>query len=63
MKHCHFLDSIMGSEFTYEVLNNPKLCLGDLKKQFIHADRILIKEESKVHPSLLYILLVPKENL
>ena len=36
--------------------------MGFGKKQIIHADRILI-EESKVHPSLLYILHVAKENL
>ena len=63
VKQCHFLDSIMESEFTDEVLNNPNLCLRDLKKRIIHADRILIEVESKVHPSLLYILCVAKENL
>ena len=63
VKQCYFLDSVMGSEFTDEVLNNPNLCLRDLKERIIHADRIMIEEESKEHPSLLYILRVAKENL
>ena len=56
VRQCHFLDSVLGSEFTDEVLNEPNLCLRNLKKRVIDADR-------NSHPSLLYILRVAKENL
>ena len=35
IKQCYFLDSILETEFTNEVLNNPELCIGDLKKRVI----------------------------
>ena len=39
------------------------LCLRNLKKLVIDADRKRVEEKSKDHPSLLYILRVAKENL
>ena len=63
VRQCHFLDSVLGSEFTDEVLNKPNLCLRDLKKRVIDADRKRVEEKSKDHPSLLYIVCVAKENL
>ena len=63
VRQCHFLDSVLGSEFTDEVLNEPNLCLRNLKKRVIDADRKRVEEKSKDHPSLLYILRVAKENL
>ena len=63
VRQCHFLDSVLGSEFTDEVLNEPNLCLRNLKKHVIDADRKRVEEKSKDHPSLLYILRVAKENL
>ena len=63
VRQCHFLDSVLGFEFTDEVLNEPNLCLRDLKKRVIDADRMRVEEKSKDHPSLLYILRVAKENL
>ena len=63
VRQCHFLDSVLGSEFTDEVLNEPNLCLRNLKKRVIDADCKRVEEKSKDHPSLLYILRVAKENL
>ena len=63
VRQCHFLDSVLGSEFTDEVLNEPNLGLRNLKKRVIDADSKRVEEKSKDHPSLLYILRVAKENL
>ena len=38
VKQCHFLDSILDTQFTNEVLNNPVLSSRDLQKQIIEAD-------------------------
>ena len=62
VKQCHFLDSILETDFTNEVLNNPELCTRDLKKRVVEADRLKIVKRSKDHPSLCYILSVAEEN-
>ena len=63
IKQCYFLDSILETEFTNEVLNNPELCIRDLKKPVIVADRLKIVQSSNCHPSLSYILHIAEENL
>ena len=62
VKQCHFLDSILDTQFTKEVLNNPELSLRDLKKRILEADRLRIVEKSENHPSLSYILHIAKKN-
>ena len=62
VKQCHFLDSILDTQFTNEVLNNPELSLRDLKKRILEADRLRIVEKSENHPSLSYILHIAKKN-
>ena len=62
VKQCHFLDSILDTQFTNEVLNNPELSLRDLKKRILEADRLRIVENSENHPSLSYILHIAKKN-
>ena len=56
VKQCHFLDSILETQFTNEVLNNPELSLRDLKKRILEADHLKIVEKSENHPSLSHIL-------
>ena len=63
IKQCYFLYSILETEFTNEVLNNPELCIGDLKKHVTVADRLKIVQSSKCHPSLSHILHIAEENL
>ena len=40
VKQCHFLDSILDTQFTNDVLNNSELSSRDLKKRIIEADRL-----------------------
>ena len=63
IKQYYFLDSILETEFTNEVLNNPELCIGDLKKRVTVADRLKIMQSSKCHPPLSHILHIAEENL
>ena len=63
VKQCYLLDSILGTQCTNEVLNNPKLSLRDLKKRVLEADRLKTIEKSGNHPSLTYVLRVAKENM
>lgn len=63
VKQCYFLDSILGSHFTDEVLKNSNLSLRDLRKHIIEADRKRVEEKSKDLLSLLYVLHVAEKNL
>ena len=63
IKQSYFLDSILETEFTDNVLNNPELCIRDLKKRVIVADCLKIVQSSKRHPSLSLILHIAEENL
>ena len=57
VKQCHFLDSILGTKFTNEVLSvNSEVSLRDLKKRILEADRLRTIEKSDGHPSLFYVL-------
>ena len=56
VKQCYLLDSILGTQCTNEVLNNPGLPLRGLKKRVLEADRLKIIEKSKNLPSLTYVL-------
>ena len=56
VKQCYLLDSILGTQCTNEVLNNPGLSLRDLKRRALEADRLKIIEKSGNHPSLTYVL-------
>ena len=62
VKQCHFLDSILDTQFTNKVLNSPELSSRDLKKQTIEADRLKIMEKSENHPSLFHIFRIAREN-
>ena len=63
VKQCHFLDSILGTKFTNEVLSvNSEVSLRDLKKRILEADRLRTIEKSDGHPSLFYVLRIAKEN-
>ena len=62
VKQCHFLDSILDTQFTNEVLNNPELSSRDPKKRIIEADRLKIMEKSENHPSLFHIFRIAREN-
>ena len=62
VKQCHFLDSILDTQFTNEVLNNPELSSRDLKKRIIETDRLKIMEKSENHPSLFHIFRIAREN-
>ena len=56
VKQCYVLDSILGTQCTNEVLNNPGLPLRDLKRRVLEADHLKITEKSGNHPSLTYVL-------
>ena len=63
VKQCNFLDSILCTDFTNEVLGSHELSLKDLKKSILEADRQQIIQKSANHPSLSYILRVAMENM
>ena len=50
VKQCYVLDSILGTQCTNEVLNNPGLSLRDIKKRVLEADHLKIIEKSGIHP-------------
>ena len=56
VKQCYLLDSILGTQCTNEVLNNPGLPLRDLKRCVLEADRLNIIEKFENHPSLTNVL-------
>ena len=56
VKQCYVLDSILGTQCTNEVLNNPGLSLRDLKRRVLQADHLKMIEKSENHPSLTYVL-------
>ena len=62
VKQCHFLDSILDTQFTNDVLNNSELSSRDLKKRIIEADRLKIMEKSENRPSLFHIFCIAREN-
>ena len=47
VKQCYLLDSILGTQCTNEVLNNPGLPLRDLKRRVLEADRLKIIDKSE----------------
>ena len=47
VKQCYVLDSILGTQCTNEVLNNPGLSLRDLKRRVLQADRLKIIDKSE----------------
>ena len=61
-KQCHFLDSILDTQFTNEVLNNPELSSRDPKKRIIEVDRLKIVEKSLNHQSPFHIFRIAREN-
>ena len=63
LKQCNFLDSILCTDFTNEVLGSHELSLKDLKKRILEADRQQIIQKSANHPSLSYVLRVARENM
>ena len=59
VKQCKFLDSVIGAEFTEDILTQPDLLLRSLKERILKADKLIIFEDSA---SLKYVLKIAKEN-
>ena len=47
VKQCEFLKSVIGAEFTDEVLTQPDLSLRSLKEYILKADSLKILENSE----------------
>ena len=63
VKQCQFLDQVLGTEFTSEMLCNPRLSTVDLKKRSIEADHQNIIDTTENHPSQRFIARIARNNL
>ena len=65
VKQCKFLEEKLGSNsnFTDEVLSQSPVSIRDLKKRILSYDRSRTPTLSEGHASLLYPLLIAKQNM
>ena len=56
VKQCYVLNSILGTQCTNEILNNPGLPLRDIKRRVLQADHLKMIEKTGNHPSLTYVI-------
>ena len=62
VKQCYLLDSILGTQCTNEVLNNPELSLRDIKRRVLQADHLKMIEKTGNHPSLTLTMGMTEPN-
>ena len=62
-KQCKFLDEVLGTNFTEELLSNPHLSLKDLKRRIISADYLKNLKAAEDHPSQKYVAQIEEMNV